>query len=208
MLPGPLRPWNAPPSNQNLDGQTQSFLNWVMSTVNALVNQQIQQGSGLNQVPGSVDPTTSRITSLGSRMQSITTPITYIAAPTSITFYWDGTNGSTPFQVYRDDGTVTPAIKGSLSVTGLTASTTYFIYLYYDEAAATIKPVVLPNGVGSPPLAFTSTNISALQQCILRGRLPVANGWSATGITTPATGTASGSGGYSGGGGAGGRPVL
>lgn len=138
-------------------------------------------------------------------MSSISTPIQWIATTTSISFYWDGTNGSSFLRIGRDDGTVIgPTNNGSpVIVSNLTISTQYYFYPYWDEVQQKVIFATVQNvAVGIPALAFTVPNFLAAQQQILRGRIPLAILLAQTGVATPGAGTTSGTGG-SGGGGAG-----
>jgi hypothetical protein len=153
-----------------------------------------------------IDPTTGQITSAGSRTSSITTNIQAVPASTSITFYWDGSHGSQVFRIGRDDGSIYgPNPAGSpFAIAGLSPSTTYFFYPYFDESLQAIRfGQVVGVSVGTPAVAFTVQNFLASQQQILRGRLPLMATAGTTGITTPASGTgatvAAGSGGGGGG---------
>ncbi len=205
-FPGPLRPYNNSPLSEQLDPGTQQAMNWLISTVNALVNQQLQQGTGLNQVPGTIDPTGTRILSKGSMPQSIVTNMAYAAGSDYISVYWDGTNGSTPFQIYRSDGTITPPSPGNMTINGLVTGTKYYVYMYYDEALNKIGSILDPsNAKGQPQSAFTAPNIAAAHQCILSGRMPLAFVLAANGITLPASPTVLTGSAGSGGGGSGGR---
>src|SRR5262249_11303680 len=134
-----------------------------------------------------IDPTTSQIVSAGNRMASVATAITFDAGgagSTSITFYWDGTHGSTPFMIGRDDNTrVGPITNGSpFTVSGLTAATTYFFYPYYDEISQSIRfsGARPPQGiigtvpVGNPPVAYTAQTFWPAQDQMLRGRIQLA----------------------------------
>lgn len=204
-FPGPLRPYNNPPLSPQLDAGTQHTLNWLVSTVNALVNQQLQQGTGLNQVPGTIDPTGTRIQSKGSLPQSIVTKMSYLAGTNYLSIYWDGTNGSDEFRIYRSDGTVTTPTSGNVKIGALTSGTLYYVYMYYDEVLNQVGYIIdQTNGVGSPKAAFTGPSITAAHLCILSSRMPLALTLANTGITLPSSGTITGSAG-SGGGGSGGR---
>lgn len=206
---GKIKPYSIPPFDEGDSHGTRQWKNWATAAINQLIGQgNITPGTGsvaLN--PPNVDPTSSQVLTGGVRTGSVTTAIAYSATTTSFTFYWDGTNGSVPFQIYRDDGSVTPpTIVGSpLTVTGLVANTKYFFYFYYDEVLQLVKVALLPGiAIGTPPMAFTAQNLKACQQQILRNHIPLAPTFSGTGITTPASGTSSGTGG-SGGGSGGGR---
>src|SRR4029077_1442451 len=198
----PLKPFSSAPREYD-----STWGDAVQSAINTLIGQQkvpAAQGFPGLVVP-TVDPTTAQITSRGSRMSSITTPITWVATATTVTFYWDGTNGSQLLRIGRDDGTVVgPTNNGSpVVVTGLTASTQYFFYPYWDEVQQkVIFSTVQGTAKGTPAFAFLVQNFFAAQQQILRGRIPLGLLLIDTGVTTPGSGTTSGSGG-SGGGGAG-----
>lgn len=110
---------------------------------------------------------------------------------TSLTIYWDGTHSSTQITIYRADGTTTGPLSGSQTITGLTASTLYYFYPYYDESSATLT--FATGGTGTPAIAFTAPSFTAAQSAGLRGHVSLAN--SALQATT-----GSGGGGSSGGG--------
>lgn len=148
----------------------------------------LQQGFTALSNP-TVDPTTSQLKSIGSRISSLTTGFTYTATTTSVTMYWDGTNSSVLLRVYRDDGSVDGPFSGNQLVSGLLANTQYFFYPYFDENFRTVQFVAISGAVGSPPIAYTATTIQAAQQQLLRGRIPLAGNLAITGITTPNAGT-------------------
>lgn len=158
-----------------------------------------------------INPSKAGVMSVGCRPFSITTACQYTQpSPTEIGFYWDGTNGSVLFQIYRDDDTVLTAAEqavasGNLVVTGLTANTLYYFYPYYDETLGTISFPTNASGVGTPAVAFTTSNLLAQQQQILRYRIPLWSLLSINGIQTPSSGSGSGGSGGGGGGGGGGH---
>ena len=206
-----IKPWSLRPHDEALGFSTNQFLDWVQIALNALIGQSIQVGQGLDALSkSSVDPTTARLISLGSRPQSITTALTFTSTPTSFSFWWDGTNGSTRFTIYRDDGTIIyPPLSGSgLTVSGLVASTKYFFYPYFDEGSQLVVFPSVTGAVGSPPIAYTSQSALAAQAQIMRNRIPLAPNFGTTGITTPASGSGSGNGGSGGGGGGKGQLIL
>jgi hypothetical protein len=172
---------------------------------------QLNQLMGQGSVPPSqslqsfganvINPTTSQIISAGSRTSAIATAIGYVVQPTTISFYWDGSHGTQPFKIYRDDGTVFgPFITGSpVTVTGLVANTPYFFYPYWDENLQLIQfATVAGVGVGTPAIAFTAQNNLAAQQQILRNRISLGALLASTGVTTPNVGTITASGGSGG----------
>ena len=217
-----IKPISLIPYDQAISPQTIEALNAAVVGINQLIGQAaLPPGQGIQSLSlPTVDPKTGQIISGGIRTGSITTPLLYIDNPTFITFYWDGTTVGTgantatsiPFQIFRDDGTVTPATKvGSpLVISNLPRSTDpFFFYPYWDENAQQIKFVTNNNStikgaVGTPAYAFQPQNIFAAQQQILRGHIPLAPEVSTTGINTPTAGpdnpASGGSGGGSGGG--------
>ena len=180
----------------------------MLSALNQLVGQgSAPSGAGIQAFgAGIIDPTGAQVDSAGSRMSSITSTIAYTATTSSITFYWDGTNGSDPFTIYRDDGTSDgPHVLGSpYTISGLTAGTKYFFYPFWDEGQRKIYFAAVAGGVGSPPVAYTAQNLLAAQQQILRNRIGCGTLLATTGVTIPTSGTSGGSGGTGGGGGSGG----
>lgn len=105
----------------------------------------------------------------------------YTSTTTTVTVSW------TAGTLYRTDGTTTAIASGSQQITGLTASTTYYHGIYYDEVAGTIKLISGNGGVGTPAMAYTTKPAAASAAMI-------ANGVSTFGWFTSAT-PASGSGG-------------
>ena len=51
---------------------------------------------------------------------------------TSITWYWDGTNGSVPLVIHRADGSVFAVPRGSITISGLANSTTYYFLPFWS----------------------------------------------------------------------------
>ncbi|MFZ3214895.1 MAG: Hint domain-containing protein, partial [Candidatus Acidiferrales bacterium] len=85
--------------------------------------------------------------------------------------------------------------NGSLTVSGLTAGTTYYFYPYWDDSALALAWVGgLGSSAGSPANAFTAKTNAAAQQQSLQGLIPLSQGAMIAATTT------SGSGGGSGGG--------
>lgn len=133
--------------------------------------------------------------SYGSIPPSGTTKFAAIATATTITIYWDGTNGSTQLLIHRADGTDTRA-SGNQAITKLAPSTTYFIYPYWDERDGSVNFVstaagpgtAVPAAVGSPPYAYTTAVANAAQQVAALGAVPLSNG--SIQVTTPSSGSA------------------
>lgn len=211
--PTKARLFNKFPDDANIGAAARECLDSILVNLNNLLSQgPTVPGSGIGAFGANIiNPASSQIVSIGSRTSSITTGITTIAGTTGVTFYWDGTNGSIPFQVYRDDSSIFgPFIAGSpFSVSGLSPSTKYYFYGYFDDVNKVIGFANVPGvSVGSPAIAFTAQNILANQQQILRGRIPIGIVATTDGVTTPAAGTTTvkiGGGGGGAGGGFGGK---
>jgi uncharacterized membrane protein YgcG len=208
--PQKIKPFGLRPIDPLIPPVVGQWMDQVQTALNQLIAQTGSIQSGLLALSTSaVNPSTAGITSLGSRVQSLSTAFQYVipSAATSITFYWDGTNSSVPLTIYRDDGTILPRIYGNFNVTGLNPSTTYFFYPYYDEPSGTVKWATAAGAVGTPPVAFATTqSLPAAQVQLMRNHIPLALLLAATGIAFPAGGGGggSGSGGGGGGGGSGG----
>lgn len=138
------------------------------------------------------------VSSAGSTPFSTTSSFAYTSTTTSITWYWDGTNGSTTLTIYRADNNTTGPVSGSQAITGLSSSTTYNFYPYWDEPTQTLKWVA--GGTGTPAYAISSAGSKvAVQQQNLRTRIPLSLGGMQA--ATPAAGSGGGTGGGGGGGG-------
>jgi len=127
----------------------------------------------------------------------------YVGGANSITWYWDGTNGSTVIVLHRSDKSiqVIPTTGSGLQVTGLLGGTTYYFLPYWlPNQKANVGWV--QGTVGSPQIAFvladtksvTSGSFYLLQQA-LQDREPLTSGW-----MSAATGSSGGGGGGGGGG--------
>jgi len=204
-LAQPLKPWSNKVYDDALSDNTQQYLDWVTSTLNQLIGQANKPpatGFGSLQNPV-IDPTTTQLKAAGGRVSSLSTGSSFTATTTSITIYWDGTNSSTILRIYRDDQTVAGPFPGTQLITGLSPSTTYFFYPYFDETRQTVLFVSQAGAVGSPPIAYTSALIQNAIAQMFRGRIPLFTQLAVNGIATPAAGNtpATPSGGGGGGGG-------
>jgi hypothetical protein len=192
------------PRDQALGQESLAMLDSMLTQINTLLGQgAVPPGTSLGAFgPNVINPTSSQIVSGGSRTSSICTGIRVVMTTTTATFYWDGSHGSVPFQIYRDDGSVFgPFITGSgIAMTGLAPNTNYFFYAYFDESVQQIGFATIAGvSVGSPAWAFTAKNNLAAQQQILRNRIPLGLVMASTGLTTPNAGSSTFSGGSGGG---------
>lgn len=135
-----------------------------------------------------VDPTKSGVLMKGSVPPSWNGSFSYTSTTSGITWSWSG------MQIYRADGSSTAVPDGSLAISGLASTTTYYFYPYWDETANALGWVA--GGSGSPANAQGAKTNSAAQQQSLQGRVPLSQG--AMTAATTASGTGGGSGGGSG----------
>jgi hypothetical protein len=154
-----------------------------------------QQVSSLPSFDVLASGTSTQLKIQSSALPAHCTPMVAVITPTGVTFYWDGTNGSSQIQIAWPDGSVTKVPLASLSVSGLTPGTTYNFYPAYNTGLNVIQfaPPNAPtaSAVGTPAVAYSTPSVLAaaaadgdrLQSLYTDG----VNGIS---ITTPATGTA------------------
>ena len=137
-----------------------------------------------------VDPTTT-IQAKGSTPSNLSTGFSYTSTTTSVTVTWTG------FMIYRADGSTTAVSNGSQLITGLSSSTTYRVYPYYDDIANALHFVTVAGGTGSPAICYVSGSNTISQAQNLQSVVPLS---ASTGFTvaTPASGSGGGSGGGSG----------
>ena len=130
----------------------------------------------------------------------------YTATDTSITWYWDGTNGSLVPVINRADGSrfTIPTSGSPLTVSGLVASTTYY-FLPFWNVNSLCNIGWVPGTVGSPQVAFVVADTTDpvnnpvyLMEQTLQGNEPLTAGY-----MTAATAAGGGSGGGGAGGGGG-----
>lgn len=125
--------------------------------------------------------------------------LTYSNNSSSVTWSW------TSLTIYRADGTTTVIPNGSQATTGLSASTSYYWYFYYDDKLGLVKAVAGPRG--TPAIAFLTGDrtLTAAQAQNLQNTIALSDG-PVTAATTASGGGGGGTGG--GGGGGGGCPQI
>jgi hypothetical protein len=155
-----------------------------------------------------IDLTLSTIRKVGSLSPAgNTSGFAYTSTANSISWFWDGTNGSTVIVLNRSDGTVQviPTAGSGLTITGLAGGTTYYFLPYWTPNQGCNVSWVTGT-IGLPQIAFvladttsvTTGNLFLVQQS-LQAREQLTGGWmSAT----------TGSSGGGGGGGSGGHCVM
>ncbi len=130
-------------------------------------------------INGGISPLGSIVTG------SSTVTVSYTSTTTSVTISW------TAGTLNRMDGTQTNVSSGSVTVTGLTASTTYYAAMYWDEVAQAISFVTGQSGaVGSPAILYPSESPEVAWQGQLQSHLNL--GW--VPVATPASGGGGGNG--------------
>jgi hypothetical protein len=138
-----------------------------------------------------IDASTS-IFKLQSTLPVLSGSFTYTSTSNSVTWFWNS------LVLYYPNGVTKSLPNGSNTVTGLSASTTYYFYPYYSLDRNKLEYV--PGGVGTPDIAFTARSLGAAQQQTLDNNAPLSGG------AVPAVTGASGGG--TGGGGGGGSDCL
>lgn len=152
----------------------------------------------------SVDLSLSTIRKVGSVPPSgNVSGFAFVGGANSITWYWDGTNGSTVIVLHRSDKSiqVIPTTGSGLVVSGLAVTTKYYFLPYWlPNQKANVGWV--QGTVGSPQIAFVAADITSitkgsfyLVQQSLQDREPLTSGFMS------ATTGSSGGGGDGGGGG-------
>lgn len=139
---------------------------------------------------GMIDLNTgSVLATTGSAVVSYSGSFSYTSTTTTITWTW------TALTIYRADGTTTVIPNSSIVVSGLTLSTTYYFYPYWDEIGKTLAWVA--GGVGtssSGAIAQTAKTNTLAQAQALANNCPL------SAVAMVGATTASGSGGGTGGG--------
>lgn len=120
----------------------------------------------------------------------------FTATPTSITLFWDGTNGSQIFVIKRADGTSFTIPGGSLLISGLTPLTTYG-FLPYNCITSQNNLSFSMGDAGNPQFAFSPSAPATLISLANQNQQAAVNEAITTGFiyfATTAGGTATGSG--------------
>lgn len=78
----------------------------------------------------------------------------FSATPSSITLYWDGTNGSQVFAIKRADGSNYTVPGGSMTITGLSPLTQYG-FLPYNKLSSQTQLSFSLGDAGMPQFAFS-----------------------------------------------------
>src|SRR6185369_10345446 len=121
----------------------------------------------------------------------------YTAASSTVTLYWDGTNGSTVFVIYRPDGTQQVVPPSNITVSALNASTTYYFLPYFNTLGCQGGNVAFAQGdSGSPQVLFSAKNSTAAAQQSSQYAEAMSTGF-LTCVTAAGGGTGSGTGGGS-----------
>lgn len=136
------------------------------------------------------DPTIA-IQPVGSLPPNWTSPFLYASSSTSITWSWSATS------IFRADGSSQPIAPGSITVSGLTASTDYYFFPYWDENLLLVAWVLATHGTAPNNIAFLSSelDLTQSQQQNLLSRVAL----SSTGMVGGTTGATHGGGGSGGG---------
>jgi hypothetical protein len=79
---------------------------------------------------------------------------------TTLTIYWDGSNGSSPFVIRRADGTQISVPRGSIDIAGLSGTTLYSFAPFISVAQPERVSFVLGDA-GSPRYAFSPASSAA-----------------------------------------------
>jgi hypothetical protein len=194
----------------NVWGQPDS--SWLVKMTSKKYGQNIQYIRGGKAVPttggflpldknfinnGKIDLTGNAIRKQGANAVSVSEAgFAFTATSTSITLYWDGTNGSQVIVQRRSDHSRQVIPPGSITTTGLTPSTRYYFLPFWTPANSCQIGWSVGTS-GTPAIAFLSnTDLNALQEQNFQNREPLSGGYMYA--DTPASG--SGGGGTGGGG--------
>jgi hypothetical protein len=170
-----------------------TFQTLRLSTGSAVgIHQPVNQSALTN---GLLDPSKAGFLQQGSNVPTfVTVAFTFNAtSTTTLTISWPATalrRANRTIQFASD--TAIPA--GSISLTGLTANTTYYYYPFWSEIAKTVgwAGAGNSNSAGSPAIAQKSQTDAVLQAQSFQGFVPL----NVLNFTQPAAGTNTQTGGY------------
>ena len=126
----------------------------------------------------------------GSVLPSFTGGFSYASTGTTVTISW------TSLVIIWPDGGYTFVMDGSIAVSGLTASTSYFAYLYFDiiNGGIVAQVPLSSSGVGTPAILSAAYDVLADGACARDSRIQMTKGGLAL-HTASAGGTGGGTGG-------------
>lgn len=147
----------------------------------------------------------------GASISGNTLGFAYTSTTTTITWYWDGTNGSKVPVITRNDGSrfTVPTAGSPITITGLSSNTTYYFLPFWDTAS-TCNIGWVPGTTGTPQIAFIVTDTTDVTQTpvYLMEQTTQTNEPLSTGFMTAATTSGGSGGGGAGGGGGGGHGCV
>jgi hypothetical protein len=145
---------------------------------------------------GQISPTAG-ITAVGSAYPPVISGnFGFVGNANSITVYWDGTNGSILISLKRADGSNYTIPPSSLTVTGLSPSTTYG-FLPFNNLTSQQHLSFTVGDIGFPQFAFSPSASPALIAVANQTQQMASNEAVTTSFiyfATPASGTSSGQG--------------
>jgi hypothetical protein len=140
---------------------------------------------------GDINSVASAHSQLAAQVQTThNSQLRFVATATTISFYWDGTNGSSPMQLINTSKQITTAKQSNLTVSGLMASTTYLFYPVYNPALGVVQFLSESGSIGSPSVAYASPSLYAAAAQTANGVIPLSNG--PISVATPASGSTNG----------------
>lgn len=177
-----------------------SFANALQQAQKSIKSQAANISQSLSILPSAdllSSGTSSGVKTQASIPPTVNNGFAYTSTTTSITWFWDGTNGSMLLQIDWPDGSVTQVPPASLQITGLTPNTAYKFYPYFNVDLNMVLFAQVAGGVGTPPVAYTAVSASAAG--IVNADRNVAMSSGSMAASTPNSGTGGGSGGGTGG---------
>jgi hypothetical protein len=135
----------------------------------------------------------------GSVLPSFTGSFSQTGTSTTLTLGWSN------LVILWPDGAYTIIPDGTLAISGLTPSTTYYAYLYFDIINGGVKAAAPATALGTPNALWPAISANADAACKQDGRVALTPGGYA--VVTSASG-GSGGGGGGGGGGSNPDPIL